>query len=350
MEVQEVEQAIARMEKEAMYLDVDTRPVPRTAINSLHLVCFLASVVRDVRRLEHLKSMLESVRNQRIPLTGGLFVSIYVDPILGLSRANVRALFNGIPHLHIFLQKRPKLQFMQFYEMFTRLNAVFPCPNGKALYIMFSDDDDLWHPQRTHYYHALHTGSSKRDNVTGLCLVEYAKTNNIACSTRHNNDVDSMIACGCVKFEHKHGGEYHQLAVKPIVLQDFFIKFLELCKRNRYADMEFRNFAFSYGGKQNMTVFGIPGTWAYYYRHCDSSYACNSYPQIDFDPTRELDIIRDLPALRLMVQHVIDLEECTATKNIAEKQFCQYADVVTGGNKEKLLIFMALYGTMKNKL
>ena len=341
-----VGKVIAHMKEDEKFVDVVSYPVKD--VRSLHLVCFMASVVKDVRRLGYLKRMIDSVRKQYVPLTGGLLVSIHVDPSLGMSAAEIKSLFDGIPRVYILLQKRPKLQFMQMHEMFVRWATVFPCPDGRTPYIIFSDDDDLWHPHRTHYYHALHVGSAYREDVTGICLVERAVTKNLVCAPSHENDVDSMIVCGCVVYEHVHGGEYHQLAVKPVVLRDFFSQFTQLCERNRYADMQFRNFVYGYGGNKQTTVYGIPSTWAYFYRQCDSSYACNRVPQIDFDPNKEFDIYRDRPALTSMVKHVIDLEECPATKDMAERQLRHYAKAVTGGDKGKLLIFMSFYAMIKN--
>lgn len=111
----------------------------------MHLVCMIASVIKDARRLRFFKTLLESICQQAVPPLV-IFISIHIAPHLSVDWDSLLMKRSFACPLRVLRQKREKLQFVQYKEMMDRLERVFPTPAGKDAFIMFSDDDDLWHP------------------------------------------------------------------------------------------------------------------------------------------------------------------------------------------------------------
>lgn len=328
-------------------------------INGSHIVCFIASVITERRRLEYFKLLLDSIRKQSSQLDG-LIISIYIDPILEVDWTH---LFCGVKHLYVMRQKRPKRQFVQIDEMYKKWETCFPCPPEKEPFIMFSDDDDLWHKDRVYRYMDLWDRGSVSvphpENISSMCMKEFTHVS-IACKDHVNSsNVDAMIDCGCVEFQSPNSErecknmlvEYHEYVVRPHVLGSFLEKHGWLVRNNRFADMEFRNFVHSFEPTKCMTLQVSPVHWLYYYRKSDPSYMCATNPVIVTEP---LDIMqaRDHEKISALLIYSEEMRECHAMELMAEKQFLYFANACTPKNmdpKIACVLIMSLLDMIRYK-
>jgi len=276
----------------------------------LHLVCFLASVITDKRRLEFFRMLLDSVRKQAMPLNGGFLVSIYLDPEL---EPDVKSLFRNLNcPVKLLIQKRPKKQFVQIAEMYSCWEKAFPCPPDREPFFLFSDDDDLWSEHRTEAYFRIWDGACKSnfplDKVTSICAREHTKHNDRLCEAhKDGSDVNAMIACGCVAFTEEIYPEYHEYAVRPFVVGEFLNTHDRLVRHNRFADMQFRSFVAGYSG-YNTLIIQTP-VWLYFYRKCDRTYICATNP---VKQTRQLYFPEDIKEITALVEYIAEISECPA--------------------------------------
>lgn len=258
----------------------------------MNLVCIIASVIREPRRLRYFRMMLDSIRAQKVIPTQ-IMISIHIDPAL-MPRGDDdwKALFAGFPVdcLFVYKQKRAKRQFVQIREMLARIAHV----PGKETFVMFSDDDDLWHPERAAVFFAYFDllGKEPIRTTSSFLIREQTECTNgppcTKCQRENEDNVDAMLACGCVKISFPSRTdvtsrlyEYHQYAVRPRVMEEFFQHSAQLVENNRFADMQFRLFVATYGGAEWKTCVINPAHWTYYYRQCDKTYAAATNACID---------------------------------------------------------------------
>lgn len=253
----------------------------------MKIVCFIASVIKDERRLGYFRYLLDSIRAQTRPMTQ-LYISIHIA--LNLSTEEWKKLFSSLPGSPVILrQKQPKRQFVQYRELFNRASKEL---QGEQTFILFSDDDDLWHPQRVERYMQF------VEKTALLCPGNFSRMSSIqsreeteqglpcqSCRQNNESDVDFMLKCGCIKiatYPMEQGPvhtEYHQFLVKPYILQEFLEQHRQLVDTNRFADMEFRDFVRFYKDKEGFVTGQLAAPhWMYYYRKCDATYNAVTKP------------------------------------------------------------------------
>ena len=108
------------------------------------LVALCASHIGNERRFGYLCCMLESWKNQahRVPL----FLSISTD---GPWQQRVQDLDGTDPILRVFWQPKHLTQGQHYSFLAHWLPAEY---NDDHTWLLFTDDDDIWHPQRAFYY------------------------------------------------------------------------------------------------------------------------------------------------------------------------------------------------------
>src|SRR6185369_11517121 len=140
------------------------------------------------------------------------------------------------------------------------------------------------------------------------------------------SDVDTLLRCGCVTIRPaqpepiQYRYEYHEAAVRPCVLHDFITAFPRLVSDNKFADMQFRDFAMSYKGRDCGTLSAPGNPWTYFYRRCDHAYPCASRVFIgtvpeDFVPNWHLDRPVQFEEYAIHIAHAVD---CPAMRMTGE--------------------------------
>lgn len=290
----------------------------------MHLVCLLASVIRCPRRLEYFKILLDSVRSQTSRLDG-FFISIHIAPELEQG-INYSELFKGLPNVRILKQKRAKPQFAQYQELYTRLGEAFPCPSDKEGFLLFSDDDDVWHEHRVEMYRtqwerACAMPGAPINRVSSICMRERIKVCNRFC-TKHTDtsNVQSYLDCGCLVFEQipdiHVSLEFHEYAVRRHVMGEFFQQHGDFCLYNRFADIVFRDFIFSYKLDEGITLHMCPPSWMYFYRLGDSNYLAQTRPVAH--PERVESFSNHPENIKIMIHYCLDQLECKSLKDMGQ--------------------------------
>lgn len=253
----------------------------------MKIVCFIASVIKDERRLKYFRHMLDSIRAQTTEPTN-LYISIHIA--FDFSETEWKKLFANLPGSPVILrQKQPKKQFVQYRELLKRADDDL---RKKETFIMFSDDDDLWHPMRVQRYMEFIEKAALEcpDSLSRMSAVQSREETEQGlpcqfCQQFNESNVDAMLLCGCIRiatYPYTKGlvnTEYHQFIVKPYVLQEFLELYSQLVDTNRFTDMQFRNFVCCYKSDQSFVTGQLAAPhWMYYYRKCDTTYNAVTNP------------------------------------------------------------------------
>jgi hypothetical protein len=277
----------------------------------MEVFCFIASVIKDDRRLRYFRYMLDSIRAQTMELSH-IYISIHIDPLLIKSDEEWKALFSNLPgKLVILRQRRAKRQFVQLRELYYRAEKSFT----KESFVIFSDDDDLWHRDRVAAYVGWYTNAQKMNpsalsTIASVQAVEETKDRLPCerCRQHSERDVDAMLRCGCITIELyeaneancHHCLEYHESAVRPHVMKDFFERHVELVETNRFADMQFRDFVRRYKPHECFTGTLFLKHWLYYYRKCDSTYDAVTRPMRQEETAEYVQYLKEMVACPAM--------------------------------------------------
>jgi hypothetical protein len=240
-------------------------------IKKMEIIGVIASVIKNEKRLISFRLLLDSIRSQTTKLDG-LIISSYIDPSF---HVDSNELFSGLgANCHILLQKRAKRQFVQFKEISNCLDKKFP--DFKNKFLLFSDDDDLWSPNRVFAYKQ---AENIINDITYAIVFKESTKQKIGGCKLHDEtfgDVNEMFKCGCASFSAVGGDkpthvEYHYYLVRQCVLADFVAKNRWLVEQNRFADMEFRIFVGDYKYPDGIKLHTSPLVWTYFYRFSHDS-------------------------------------------------------------------------------
>lgn len=124
-------------------------------------VCFLATHIADEARLDALVKVLKSIKAQTTPAI--LWISWSAEAALEPRTRETLAPFLD-KHTTCFHQRRAKSQFQHYRFLAGRLDNDQES-KGLCTWVLFSDDDDVWHPMRLQFYCMLleSSGEQERD-------------------------------------------------------------------------------------------------------------------------------------------------------------------------------------------
>lgn len=226
--------------------------IPRHIACTQPFVCFIASHVDSERRAEAIKSLLSSARVQ---IGGTPLIAVSWSAALEL-RQRVRALFaaqssSGLP----LIQLEQPYKTSQFEHLRALTSSCLPPP----VWVLFSDDDDLWSEQRCELYRqqarlALQAVAPPGALVCRRKCHRCERSTARASTPRNANDVRALIASSQARLtdcrmadQVGHGGaaaghnmtEYFDVAVRFGVLQSFFARVPRCVTRHRLCDLAF---------------------------------------------------------------------------------------------------------------
>ncbi len=252
-----------------------------TETSSATFVTCVSSVIQDRERYDLLQAMLQSVRDQTI-LPDGFCISVYVNPSLGIENRALQKLFKGLTRhcdgTKILRQPSVKTQFQGYKDLAQKIPGWF---KQEDIWIMFSDDDDLWGTERVQYYNWAHTMVAPE--IADRTRLTFPKTCThfvcTRCHIRTSSDVDAAIECGCVKFhdvtEAHIINEYTDHAIPFNTFRAFFTRQNDFyIDQNRCCDMQFSEFVYYYPSRgEGKTLSAMPhdaNHWIYFYRKADT--------------------------------------------------------------------------------
>ena len=113
----------------------------------MRLVSLCASHLDRPKRLEHLHRMLDSWNVQTEPVQ--LYISLSANPDVG----DAGQIANRLQRLYgSDLVVYPSQQQCSQFTHYRRLCDMVPTKRRKGSWVLFTDDDDLWHPRRVKAY------------------------------------------------------------------------------------------------------------------------------------------------------------------------------------------------------
>ena len=224
-----------------------------------------------------MRFMLASWNLQVLPTNLTLSVS-WALPVAALVTNELENLRVKYPRLEVLSQSEPLAQF-QHYELLAQHWYDGGVP--PATFVLFSDADDIWHPQRTRSYsEMIRYGLSRtppNKKLTYICYRDVVRALDAADAIRTAADVNSAIKSR--RFVASKAIDEHWTTAVPLQLLRIFIAEApsELL-RHKFADVFFNRFVRAFGGSTGGSIGinltnGDDGEWRYFYRTRDNTNA-----------------------------------------------------------------------------
>ena len=245
-----------------------------TTSSGVALLAMCASYINTATRLKHFFVMLDSWINQEDVQCGLIISTSIVDDAI---KAEFDARLDAFKRKHaaidttltVLVSRVRKTQFQHYKHILER----FPELVTQNPWIMFTDDDDIWHPKRTMmYHHAIEfietTGKTGVDRVSIPYYVESTGTDVKDYATA--SEIDLAITTGTIKRSTCDTNYVHS-CVRLERLHYFLTHSTDELVQCTYADVRFEYFVCSEGherGKESVTTTEPwADGWLYFYRH-----------------------------------------------------------------------------------
>ena len=184
------------------------------------LAVLLASHVNSKKRLRYLSFLLNSIAEQVLDMPEGLYVSWYATDE-ALACATQDLLSRAVLPLRVrtMRQARRLTQYQHFRKALTAFERDHGGNSPVPAWLLFTDDDDLWHPQRVHL--TRRACSAARSEVCAISFGVYAyPLDEAAQEAKGPADVDRLIASRQAGLW-LGSSEIFQYAVRPAFLARF---------------------------------------------------------------------------------------------------------------------------------
>ena len=171
----------------------DRRPVSEGAAApaATRLVAFVASHVGSAARVGRLSRLLASVAAQRAPVEGVFISWSAATEALARDAAAVFERFEGrIPGL--VASRHPEAAASQFAHFRRLAEAQRDAPDA---WVLFSDDDDVWHDGRAEAYEAA-VAAAAATNAAAVACLRLARPKGRAATVCDARAVDAAVALG----------------------------------------------------------------------------------------------------------------------------------------------------------
>ena len=212
-------------------------PAPLPVVGGECVVALLASHISSRRRLKYLEQCLRSIAAQQIP-PAALYLSWYADDA---HAAAVLAAFEAQPLPMRFVPLRQAERLSQYEHLHRALQRAEPdlLPPATSTWLIFSDDDDMWHPRRTEL---VRLACAAHPSAHALSLGVYAHpttetTREAASATEVDRALDAQAASIWLG-----AAEIFQFAVRPRALAQFLRSEPRCVQRHKFCDVRFSQY------------------------------------------------------------------------------------------------------------
>lgn len=234
------------------------------------VVAFCASHIDGLERLKCFRAMIASWSKQSFPVY--LYVCISSDDAMNavLQRV-IEQLKAEYLLLRICTHPGRLAQFEHYRCLTEHFERSFAQGNlPEDLYVIFTDDDDLWHPNRTASYLQLYEQIASSSEGTSLGPFALGSIVDATTPVKAYSaaDVDSLISSGSLPFNRQtYPQDYVALCVPFKLVSEFVSKASPELLRHRYADACFFTFV---RAKAPGMKLGQSADWMYFYRFDDT--------------------------------------------------------------------------------
>jgi hypothetical protein len=239
----------------------------------MELLCLCASHIDNIQRLSYFNYMIESWDCQKHKVK--LYVSMSVETKLyeTVIENNKKLLLKYDKLLYIFIHKNKKSQFQHYKWLTNKLNT-------KDAWIMFTDDDDIWHPYRTSNFNEAINRIKDEDNVLYIsspkhCIINNESNNNNNDNVKSFEDVFTLYEEGKIKIINSKDRDYNSYehvgySVRMPILYNFISRCNDFIINNKFCDQCFVKYL-TYNKRNKMTLHENDDNWVYFYRYHNNS-------------------------------------------------------------------------------
>ncbi|CAE8618610.1 unnamed protein product [Polarella glacialis] len=223
----------------------------------ISIVGLMASHITCQQGLTYLQNSVQSIEEQTSQLR---LLAIGISAVPQMYTATRDALQAMLQYsscnLRVRLSKTPLKQFQHFKAIMQYVSAL----EAESTWVLFSDDDDLWHSSRVSFYKSVIAAS----NCPALSSILSAG----GCAINTENISGSAPSPGQYYIDPEGDGNYQFLCVRLSVLQNFFAEVHEPELQGPFADLCFVTWVFrkqQHGS--HLKVEPPEGMWLYMWRH-----------------------------------------------------------------------------------
>jgi hypothetical protein len=234
----------------------------------MRLIALCASHIDNDLRLQHLRWMLRSWSAQEHPVD--LYLSVSTDSIGVDGNHLAESLQEEYgTRLHVYLSNEKLSQFNHYHI----LAKVIPKKTRRGAWVLFSDDDDLWHPKRSASYHSTLLTLRKQNKLHNVAYISAPVRCDgpIGSNIEKTSDIDDVMH---VKLLSTPDEDYVYLSCRFV----HFSKFLEKCgeglRKWEYCDLLFSRHL-QLTNSLTPTAFRIDTPCPLYYVRSDERYTHN---------------------------------------------------------------------------
>lgn len=201
-------------------------------MSDIKLIALCASHINTFARLKCFEYMVESWNAQQTPVL--LFISMsYEQSLKNVVHHIVNTYMERYEYLIVKMFDQHFSQF-EHYKYLSFLSRKFVTDD---CWVMFTDDDDIWHPQRSEYYDE---AAYRFESDQNLVRCSY-----YACQTK-NKSLDKLFTYESVKnsdiLYDKGNPEYFQYSLRLSKLIQFVSECSTDLLKNKYCDVLFVKF------------------------------------------------------------------------------------------------------------
>lgn len=212
-------------------------------------------------RIKLLGETLLSIQGQVVPADRlCIFVSNVTAELRGLLESLKSALASASLVPEWFEDEAPRSQFWGFRDLIRRASDRQD-PNQ---WIMFGDDDDLWHPLRVKWYRTL----CAKDNIQIVCVNRFLRTDGKMPDTL--SDLKKIREDELWLSRNPDFPEYWLFGVRSLVLANFFQDCDDLLINHKYCDLLFARYLLRVGDRAQTTLIDDRDirkwNWGVFYR------------------------------------------------------------------------------------
>lgn len=300
------------------------------------IVCLCASHVNNVFRLKCLMSMIKSWKEQTVKCP--LYISMsYDDSLKQLIERIISTL--KYDNLHIMIQTSPLKQFEHYATLIKTIDST------AYEYVIFTDDDDLWHVHRVkHFCDAVLNSQSFPKSWLSLKVPKYVSTSNSKQGLADffsPQDVNEHFRELDIHNDPSTVSNYITYLIKIEVVKGF----LQDCNlqhlKHKYCDMLLLKYIKHCKNGVNCVYLIENNDWMYYYRYNNETKSITDTKLNNISKdillfANSLECILSVPAWFVYdyrITTIINLEVfCTRTSVFTIKQYIEQTEALSKSN------------------
>jgi hypothetical protein len=255
-------------------------------MNEFKIIGLLASYIDTEIRIKNFKRCLKSIKNQvNVSYdTWEILISISVpdDNLFKLTKDLLNEFIDDGLKITVDYKREKMSQFNQYKSLLKYINNPSEISNNilyndSNTWLMFSDDDDIWHPYRVFEYEQCIKYCMDKPqyiSISGKSCYNNTKKKYANLNISSSTDVDLLLTKKKLKIQSIDASGtsiYVAYCIRLYVFNEYFSKIPDKLLFQSFCDTSFANFIAVYGIQtgigENINIDNtcVPNNWMYYY-------------------------------------------------------------------------------------